>query len=52
MDFYPLLGEEKWDDARKTLESLANGNLNDYEMAIEEGANVVRIGRALLGPGE
>jgi tetratricopeptide (TPR) repeat protein len=31
---HEMLGEEKWDDARKTLESLAKGNLNDYEMAI------------------
>jgi tetratricopeptide (TPR) repeat protein len=30
------IGEEKYDDARKTLESMLNGNLNDYEMAIVE----------------
>jgi tetratricopeptide (TPR) repeat protein len=33
---HEMLGEEKWDDARKTLESLTKGNLNDYEMAIVE----------------
>lgn len=28
------LGEENYDDARKTLESMEKGSLNDYEMAI------------------
>lgn len=31
---------------------LSMGMSNDFEVAIEEGANVVRIGRALFGPGE
>jgi tetratricopeptide (TPR) repeat protein len=30
------LGEENYDDARKTLESMRSGNLNDYELAIVE----------------
>jgi tetratricopeptide (TPR) repeat protein len=28
------LGEENYEEARKTLESMMNGNLNEYEMAI------------------
>lgn len=31
---------------------LSMGMSNDYEIAIEEGANVVRIGRALFGEGD
>lgn len=31
---------------------LSMGMTNDYEVAIEEGANVVRVGRALFGEGE
>jgi len=26
------------------------GMTNDYEVAIEEGSNMVRIGRAIFGP--
>ena len=31
---------------------LSMGMTNDYEVAIEEGATIVRIGTALLGPRE
>jgi uncharacterized pyridoxal phosphate-containing UPF0001 family protein len=31
------------------MEYLSMGMSNDYELAIEEGANVVRIGTALFG---
>jgi tetratricopeptide (TPR) repeat protein len=30
------LGEEKYDEARKTLETMLGGNLNEYELAIVE----------------
>ena len=36
-------------DKINNLELLSMGMTNDFEMAIEEGANVVRIGRAIFG---
>ena len=33
-----------------TMEYLSMGMTNDFEVAIEEGANLVRIGRAIFGP--
>jgi len=38
--------------ARGDLTVLSMGMTNDYEIAIEEGANLVRIGRALFGETE
>ncbi len=35
-----------------TLPYLSMGMTNDFEVAIEEGANVVRIGRAIFGKGK
>jgi pyridoxal phosphate enzyme (YggS family) len=32
------------------LEMLSMGMTNDYEVAVEEGANIVRIGTAIFGP--
>lgn len=34
------------------IDFLSMGMTNDFEMAIEEGANMVRIGTAIFGPRE
>ena len=44
---------ERWDGAccpRGTLRELSMGMSDDYEVAIEEGATIVRVGSALFGP--
>jgi hypothetical protein len=33
-----------------SLDELSMGMSNDYEVAIEEGATLVRVGTALFGP--
>ena len=32
-----------------SLEELSMGMTNDYKVAVEEGATIVRIGRAIFG---
>ncbi|ABN52027.1 MAG TPA: YggS family pyridoxal phosphate-dependent enzyme [Hungateiclostridium thermocellum] len=41
------IGKEKFDNSN--MEILSMGMSNDFEIAIEEGANMVRIGTALFG---
>ena len=35
-----------------TVTMLSMGMTNDYEVAVEEGATVLRVGRAIFGPSE
>lgn len=53
--WFALLRElrERWDGTccpRGTLRELSMGMSDDYEVAIEEGATIVRVGSALFGP--
>ena len=53
--WFALLRElrERWDGSccpRGTLRELSMGMSDDYEVAIEEGATIVRVGSALFGP--
>ena len=44
---------ERWDGEccpRGTLRELSMGMSDDYEVAVEEGATIVRVGSALFGP--
>jgi uncharacterized pyridoxal phosphate-containing UPF0001 family protein len=36
--------------SRLALPELSMGMTDDYEIAVEEGATIVRVGRALFGP--
>ena len=42
--------DEHYPGRRADLEHLSMGMTNDYEVAIEEGATIVRVGTALFGP--
>lgn len=42
---------EKEGDPRIAMRYLSMGMSQDFEVAIEEGSNMVRIGRAIFGPG-
>ncbi len=42
--------EQKYPDRREGLEELSMGMTNDFEVAIDEGATIVRVGTALFGP--
>ena len=44
-----LLGELQGSHARLDLRHLSMGMTEDFEVAIEEGATMVRVGRALFG---
>jgi PLP dependent protein len=43
------LRERLQNDFHVTLPDLSMGMTNDYPVAIEEGATIVRIGRAIFG---
>jgi uncharacterized pyridoxal phosphate-containing UPF0001 family protein len=43
-----LLASQKF--ARVLMEELSMGMSNDFEVAIEEGATLVRVGTAIFGP--
>lgn len=42
--------EEEYPERLEALTELSMGMTNDYEVAIEEGATIVRLGTALFGP--
>ena len=44
------LGEEAGRRAGRALPELSMGMTDDFEVAIEEGATLVRVGRAVFGP--
>ena len=47
----PLVrGAARRSAARLGLRELSMGMTDDFEVAIEEGATIVRVGRALFGP--
>ncbi|NLO81779.1 MAG: YggS family pyridoxal phosphate-dependent enzyme [Clostridiales bacterium] len=46
-ELYQKLANKKYPNVE--MEYLSMGMTNDYEVAIEEGANMVRIGRAIFG---
>jgi pyridoxal phosphate enzyme (YggS family) len=41
---------ERFTETTRTVDTLSMGMSNDYEVAIEEGATLVRIGTAIFGP--
>lgn len=47
---HDLAGEIKNKNADIKMEFLSMGMTNDFEVAVEEGANILRIGSALFGP--
>ena len=46
----PIFREARELKEKLSLEMLSAGMTNDFEVAIEEGANIVRIGTAIFGP--
>lgn len=42
--------EENYPDRREGLDQLSMGMTNDFEVAIDEGATIIRVGTALFGP--
>lgn len=47
---YLAMGEKSWQRAK--VDYLSMGMTHDYEIAVEEGANIVRVGTAIFGPRE
>ena len=45
-NLYIDIGKKKYDNI--DMKYLSMGMSNDFEIAVEEGANIVRIGRALF----
>ena len=41
---------ERFTETTRTVDTLSMGMSNDFEVAIEEGATLVRIGTAIFGP--
>ena len=47
---YRQIQEMEWRAAN--IEYLSMGMTHDYEIAVEEGSNIVRVGTAIFGPRE
>jgi uncharacterized pyridoxal phosphate-containing UPF0001 family protein len=47
-DLRKLAGSRNWDGPQVCLKELSMGMTGDFEVAIEEGATLVRIGTALF----
>jgi hypothetical protein len=45
-----LLGEKMGNELKLAKVELSYGMSDDYEVAIEEGATMIRLGTALFGP--
>jgi uncharacterized pyridoxal phosphate-containing UPF0001 family protein len=41
---------QEFDYQRANINYLSMGMTNDYQIAVEEGANIVRVGTAIFGP--